>query len=73
VPAATLVPILRPLLPVAAHLAAAVCSNELLVTDTFAKVKLLEKLVASLDVGGPYVPRSCDAESAHPPGPPPHP
>jgi type II secretory pathway component GspD/PulD (secretin) len=68
VPAATLVPILRPLLPVSAHLAAAVCSNSLLITDTFAKVRLLEKLVSSLDVGSPYVPRSCEAESAHPPG-----
>ncbi|HEY2463801.1 MAG TPA: hypothetical protein VGI32_07060 [Steroidobacteraceae bacterium] len=73
VPAATLVPILRPLMPVAAHLAAAVCSNELLLTDTFAKVKLLEKLVAALDVGSPYVPRSCEAEPAHPPGSPAHP
>jgi type II secretory pathway component GspD/PulD (secretin) len=37
VPASTLVPILRPLLPVAGHLAAAVCSNMLLMTDSFAK------------------------------------
>jgi general secretion pathway protein D len=68
VPASTLVPILRPLLPVSGHLAAAVCSNMLLMTDSFAKVKLLEKLVASLDVGAPYVPRPCEAEVAHPPG-----
>jgi general secretion pathway protein D len=66
VPAASLVPILRPLLPVSGHLAAAVCSNSLLVTDSFAKVKLLEKLVSSLDVGSPYVPRSCEAAAAHP-------
>jgi general secretion pathway protein D len=68
VPASTLVPILRPLLPISGHLAAAVCSNMLLMTDSFAKVKLLEKLVASLDVGAPYVPRPCEAEVAHPPG-----
>jgi len=67
VPATTLVPILRPLLPTSAHLAAAVCTNSLLVTDTFVKVKLLEKLVSSLDVGSPYVPHSCEPESAHPP------
>jgi type II secretory pathway component GspD/PulD (secretin) len=67
-PAATLVPILRPLMPVAAHLAAAVCSNSLLITDSFAKVKLLEKLISSLDVGSPYVSRPCEAEPAHPPG-----
>jgi general secretion pathway protein D len=73
VPAATLVPILRPLLPVSGHLAAAVCSNMLLVTDSFAKVKLLEKLVASLDVGAPYVARPCEAEAAHPPASAAHP
>jgi type II secretory pathway component GspD/PulD (secretin) len=67
VPAGTLVPILRPLMPVAAHLAASVCGNMLLLTDSFAKVKLLEKLVASLDVGAPYVPRPCEGESAHSP------
>jgi type II secretory pathway component GspD/PulD (secretin) len=68
VPAGTLVPILRPLLPVSGHLAATPCSNMLLMTDSFAKVKLLEKLVASLDVGAPYVPRPCEAEAARPPG-----
>ena len=65
VPAATLVPTLRPLLPTAAHLAAMVCTNSLLVTDTFVKVKLLEKLIASLDVGSPYVVHACEAETAH--------
>ena len=68
VPAATLVPILRPLLPISGHLAAAVSSNLLLATDSFAKVKLLEKLVSSLDVGPPYVPRPCEGESGHPSG-----
>jgi hypothetical protein len=63
-----LVPILRPLLPTSAHLAAAVCTNSLLVTDSFVKVKLLEKLGSSLDVGSPYVLHSCEAESGHPPG-----
>jgi general secretion pathway protein D len=65
VPAATLVPILRPLMPVYAHLAADICSNSLLATDSFAKVKLIEKLVASLDVGPAFVPHACDGESAH--------
>jgi type II secretory pathway component GspD/PulD (secretin) len=67
-PAPSLVPILRPLMPVSAHLAAAVCGNFLLATDTFAKVKLLEKLVSSLDVGAPYVPRPCQGEGAPAPG-----
>ena len=73
VPAASLVPILRPLLPVSGHLAAVVCSNSLLATDSFAKVKLLEKLVSSLDVGSPYVPHSCEADSAHTQGSAAHP
>jgi general secretion pathway protein D len=73
VPAATLVPTLRPLLPVSGHLAAVVCSNLLLATDSFAKIKLLEKLVASLDVGTPYVARPCEGESAHPPASAAHP
>ena|SRR5258708_1700683 len=73
VPAGTLVPILRPLMPVAAHLAASVCGNMLLVTDSFAKVKLLEKLVASLDVGAPYVARPCEGEAARAPASAPHP
>jgi type II secretory pathway component GspD/PulD (secretin) len=73
VPAATLVPTLRPLLPSSGHLAAAVCSNLLLATDSFAKIKLLEKLVASLDVGAPYVARPCEGESAHPPASTAHP
>jgi type II secretory pathway component GspD/PulD (secretin) len=73
VPAATLVPILRPLLPVSGHLAAAVCSNILLATDSFAKIKLLEKLVASLDVGAPYVARPCEGEAAHAPASAAHP
>jgi len=68
VPATTLVPILRPLMPVSAHLAASVCGNVLLATDTFVKLKLLEKLVASLDVGAPYVPRPCQGEGAASPG-----
>jgi general secretion pathway protein D len=73
VPAGTLVPLLRPLLPVSGHLAAVVCSNMLLMTDSFAKVKLLEKLVASLDVGTPYVAHPCEGESAHPPASAAHP
>lgn len=60
--AAALVPILRPLLPTYGHLAAFPCTNQLLVVDNFASVKRIEKLVASLDVGAPYVPHSCQGE-----------
>jgi general secretion pathway protein D len=67
-PAATLVPTLRPLLPTHAHLAAVICSNALLMVDSFANVERIEKLVASLDVGKPYVPRPCESEAMPAPG-----
>jgi type II secretory pathway component GspD/PulD (secretin) len=67
VPAALLVPILRPLLPVHGHLAAMPCGNYLLMTDSFANTKRTEKIIASLDVGTPYVPHPCEAPApAHP-------
>ena len=62
--AASLVPILRPLLPSYGHLAAMPCTNQLLIVDNFANVKRIEKLIASLDVGTPYVPHPCQAEAA---------
>jgi len=66
--APALVPILRPLLPTYAHLAAMPCTNQLVVVDNFASVKRLEKLIATLDVGTPYVPRSCQGEGSASPG-----
>ena len=62
-PAAYLVPILRPLLPQMAHLAAAVCSNSLLIVDSFANVRKIETLVKTLDVGTPYKPEKCEMPS----------
>lgn len=56
VSAPELVPILRPLLPQAASLAAFPCNNRLLVVDIYANVRRLEALVESLDVGEPYKP-----------------
>ena len=58
-PAGYLVPILRPLLPQMAHLAAAYCSNSLLIVDSFANVKRIETIVKALDVGTPYKPEKC--------------
>jgi type II secretory pathway component GspD/PulD (secretin) len=58
VPAAQLVPILRPLLPQQGHIVAFPCNNMLMMVDTFGNVQRIEKLVQSLDVGGPYTP-SC--------------
>lgn len=62
VPAAHLVPLLRPLLPQVAHLVALPCKNALLVTDVFASVKRIEQLARALDVGEPYAAPSCSAE-----------
>jgi general secretion pathway protein D len=62
-PAGFLVPILRPLLPQYAHLAAAYCSNTLLITDRYANVKRIEALVKTLDVGTPYKPEKCEMSS----------
>jgi type II secretory pathway component GspD/PulD (secretin) len=56
VPAGQLVPILRPMLPQAAHLVAFPCNNRLLIVDTFANVRRIENVVESLDVGEPYKP-----------------
>ena len=66
IPAATLVPILRPLLPQQAHLAAAICSNSLVMVDTFANIRRIESLVALLDTGDVYKADRCSAAVAHP-------
>jgi type II secretory pathway component GspD/PulD (secretin) len=62
--APALVPSLRPLMPTYGHLSAIPCTNQLILVDNFANVKRLEKLIASLDVGTPYVPHSCQGEPA---------
>jgi type II secretory pathway component GspD/PulD (secretin) len=71
--ASGLVPILRPLMPTHGHLAAMPCVNSLVLVDNFANVKRLEKVIAALDVGTPYVPHSCDGEPVHPPASAAHP
>jgi general secretion pathway protein D len=65
-PAATLVPILRPLLPQQAHLAAAICSNAILMVDTYANIKRIESIIATLDTGDPYKADRCDNVPPHP-------
>jgi general secretion pathway protein D len=67
-PAGTLVPILRGLLPQNAHLAAAICSNTLIMVDTFANVRRIEALVQSVDTGQPYKPpEKCEMRELAPP------
>jgi general secretion pathway protein D len=63
IPAAVLVPILRPLMPQYAMLAAAVCSNSLLIADSYANVRRIETIVKALDVGTPYRPEKCEMPS----------
>jgi type II secretory pathway component GspD/PulD (secretin) len=62
VPAAQLVPILRPVLQQAAHLVAMPCKNALMMVDTFANVKRIEQLARALDVGDAYTPPSCSQD-----------
>jgi general secretion pathway protein D len=61
VPAAQLVPILRPLLPQWGHLAAAMCNNTIIVVDTFDNVRRLEGIIRLLDTGETYKAPSCEA------------
>jgi general secretion pathway protein D len=60
VPAAHLVPILRPLIPQYGHLAALPCPNKLILVDTFGNVKRLEAVIQALDVGEPFKPEKCE-------------
>jgi general secretion pathway protein D len=62
IPAGQLVPMLRPLLPQAAHLAAFPCTNTLLMVDRYANIKRIEGIVASMDKGEPFKPRDCSAD-----------
>ena len=60
VPAAQLVPILRPLIPQYGHLAAVPCVNKLLLVDRYSNVKRLQGIIEALDVGEPYKPEKCE-------------
>jgi general secretion pathway protein D len=76
VPATNLVPILRSLLPQSAHLAALQCTNELIIVDTFANVRRIENIVASMDKGSALELPKCTIREPQPPGgspPPPAP
>jgi general secretion pathway protein D len=60
--AAQLVPVLRPMIPQYGHLVAYPCRNTLILVDTYANVKRIEKIVESMDVGEPYKSSLCAAE-----------
>lgn len=58
-PAAMLVPVLRPLVPQQGHLVAVACSNVLILADTFGNARRIESLVQSLDTGEAYKREKC--------------
>ena len=64
VPAAHLVPLLRPMLPPVAHLVALPCVNKLLIVDTFAMVQRIQAIIEALDTGEPYTPEKCSAHES---------
>jgi type II secretory pathway component GspD/PulD (secretin) len=66
IPAAQLVPILRPLIPQYGHLAAMPCVNKLILVDRFANVKRLEAIIDALDVGEPYKMEKCEYSPSSP-------
>jgi type II secretory pathway component GspD/PulD (secretin) len=51
--AAFLIPILRPMLPQAAHLAASATSNRIVIMDRYANVQRITEVIRSLDVAAP--------------------
>jgi general secretion pathway protein D len=63
-PATMLVPLLRPLMPQQGHMVALPCKNSLILTDSYANVQRLEKIVSTLDIGEPYKPEKCGSPPA---------
>jgi len=63
-PAAMLVPSLRPMLPQYAHLASVNCANSLIVIDHFANIKRIQSVIELLDKGEPIKARDCSIEEA---------
>jgi general secretion pathway protein D len=64
VPASQLVPILRPLLPQSAHLAALPCVNNLLMVDSVDNIRRIEALIRALDTGGEVYKTACRPKEA---------
>ena len=63
-PAAQLVPVLRPLLPQQSQFVAVACSNDLVIVDTAANVRRIETIVQSLDRGSAIKPEPCPIRPA---------
>jgi len=76
IPAAQLVPIMRPMLPQVAHLAALPCSNTLILVATYAVVRRFQSIINTMDVGEHYKQVNCEgympqnsSPAPHAPGP----
>jgi len=57
-----LVPLLRPMLPQYAHLAALACTNTVLIVDRYANVQRIAGVIEAMDKGEPYKTRDCSVE-----------
>jgi general secretion pathway protein D len=64
IPATSLVPLMRSLVPQFGHLAAVGCTNDLILVDRYANAKRIEQLVEAVDKGEPYKPEKCVAPIA---------
>ena len=64
-PAAWLVPILRPLIPRWGHFAAMPCDNDLIIVDGFAAVRRMQTLIKAMDTGAPITPPKCSYPIPH--------
>ena len=64
VPAAQLVPLLRPIIPQSGHLVALPCVNKLFIVDSFGNVQRIQSVIEALDVGEPYTPEKCEAHDS---------
>lgn len=64
IPATSLVPLLRSLVPQFGHLAAVGCTNDLILVDRYANTRRIEQLVEAVDKGEPYKPEKCTAPIA---------
>jgi general secretion pathway protein D len=66
VSAAQLIPILRPMLPQYAHLAAYPESNVLVISDHYANVRRMQAIIREIDATGVVTPRATRADAAAP-------
>ena len=55
---------MRPLVPRFGHLAANLCTNDLILVDHFANVKRMESIVQAIDTGEAYKPEKCPPAAA---------